>query len=363
MRDIKLDKCLIVAVVSLVMTGILMVYSASNAVSRDQFGDSFHYLKKELLWCCVGAVLVVFATFLDYHNYQRLAWLILLLGGILLLLVYIPGVGIKSGGSTRWVKIFGITFQPVELAKLALIIYMASFLNHKTNCVGNFRRGVLPSLIVLFAFLALIYGQPDFGSVILMGSVAFSMLFVGGARIYQLALFGIASAIFLAFEIWREPYRMERWLTFLNPWADPDGAGYHIIQSYYAFGMGGALGRGLGAGVQKLHYLPTPHTDFIFSVIGEEMGFLGSLFVVILFMMIVWRGIRISLSAQDRFGSLLAVGISSLFGFQSAINIAVVTGALPTKGITLPFVSFGGSSLLVSLFSTGILLNISKSKC
>jgi len=288
---------------------------------------------------------------------------VLLLGsGVLLLLVYIPGVGVTRGGSTRWVRIFGFSFQPVEIAKLTLVIYMARFLSQKADYVRSFKRGILPSLTIFSIFLVLIYKQPDFGSVILVGLITFLMLFVGGARVHQIALLVIVAGLFVAYEIWQEPYRLKRWLAFLDPWKDPEGDGYHIIQSFYAFGAGGILGTGLGAGMQKLHYLPTPHTDFIFSVVGEELGFVGSALIVVVFMIILWRGIRISLSAEDRFGSLLAVGISSLIGVQAAINVAVVTGSLPTKGITLPFISFGGSSLLVSLASIGILLNISRWK-
>ena len=339
-----------------------MVYSASNAISYEQLGDSFYYLKKQLLWCCAGVAAMVFAMFFNYQNYRRLTWLLLIAAGVLLLLVYVPGIGVRIGGSTRWIKIGGFSFQPVELAKLVLVVYMAQYLSRKSEYIRNFRRGILPSLVILSVFLILIYGQPDFGSVILMGMVAFVMLFTGGARIHQVVMLAAVASLLVCYEIWQEPYRMRRWLTFLDPWRDPEGDGYQIVQSFLALGSGGVLGAGLGAGIQKLHYLPAPHTDFIFSVIGEELGFVGSLIITILFMIIVWRGTKISLSIQDRFGNLLAVGITSLIGFQAAINIGVVTGSLPTKGITLPFISFGGSSMLISLLSMGILLNISRRK-
>jgi len=378
----KTDRTLLVTVGLLVSVGILFVYSASNAVSREQFGDSYRFLKMQVLWCCIGLLVMIFTAFFNYQNYHRLALPLLITSAVLLLLVYVPGVGVERGGGTRWIRIAGVSFQPVELAKLALVIYIAQYLNRKgapepegrrklklatpgtvgNGDIKNFRRGILPSLLVLLVFFALIYRQPDFGSVVLIGLVVFVMLFVGGAKAHQIALLTLAAGLLICYEIWREPYRLRRWLTFLDPWRDPDGAGYQITQSFYALGSGGILGTGLGAGMQKLHYLPAAHTDFIFAVIGEELGFVGSLFIILLFMIIVWRGVHVSLSTQDRFGSLLAFGLALLIGIQAVINIGVVTGSLPTKGLTLPFISFGGSSMLVSLASVGILLNIHSSQ-
>lgn len=376
----SIDRTLMVAVGLLILVGMLLVCSASSAVSRELCGDSYHFFKMQSLWCLISLMAMIFTMLFNYQNYQRLAWLLLAVSGVLLALVYVPGVGIKRGGSTRWIGIGGFSFQPVELAKLALIIYIAQFLSRKgiperdrrrrlevttSENVGggqikDFKRGVLPSLLVLLLFLTLIHRQPDFGSAILIGLVVFAMLFVGGARVHHMALLVAAGALLICIDIWREPYRLRRWITFLDPWRDSDGAGYQIVQSFYALGSGGVLGVGLGAGMQKLHYLPAPHTDFIFAVIGEELGFVGSFFIILLFMIIVWRGICISLSTQDCFGSSLAFGIAALIGLQAIINIGAVTGALPTKGITLPFISFGGSSMLVSLASIGILLNISR---
>jgi len=337
-----------------------MVYSASNAVSRDQRGDSYHFLKMQLLWCFIGSAVMVFTAFFNHQNYQKLAWLALAVSGLLLIMVYIPKIGLESGGGRRWIKIWKFSFQPVELAKLSFVIYVASFLNRNGDNIRDLGRGILPTLIVFSVFFALIYKQPDLGSLVIMGALVFAMLFVGGARLYHMILLMLLFSLLVAVEIVREPFRIERLMTFINPWKDPEGSGYHIVQSYFALGSGGILGRGLGAGIQKLHYLPTPHTDFIFAVIGEELGFIGSAFMIILFMVVVWRGIHIALSTRNRFASLLAFGISFLIGIQAAINIGVVTGSLPTKGLTLPFISFGGSSMLISLASIGILLNISR---
>jgi len=358
----QMDMILLVAVILLLLVGLLMVYSASNAISREYHGGSYRFLKMQALWCCLGLIIMVCATFFKFRNYQRLAWLLLGIAGGLLVLTYIPGIRIKHGGGYRWIKIGNYSFQPVEFAKLALVIYMARFLSRNSDYVQSFKRGILPSLLVLSVFFVLIYKQPDFGSVVLIGTVVFVMLFVGGAKISQIALMAFIAILVATIEVWREPYRWTRITVFLDPWKDPDGDGYHIIQSYYALGAGGVLGRGLGAGMQKLHYLPVPHSDFIFAVIGEELGFVRSLLIIFLYMVIVWRGMCIALSTKDQFGSLLAIGITSLLAIQTIINIGVVTGTLPTKGITLPFLSYGGSSILMSLAAIGILLNISKAK-
>ena len=356
----QIDRTLLVTVILLLMVGLLMVYSSSNAISREYRDNSYHYLKKQALWCCIGLIIMMATIFFKYENYQRLSRLLLVITGVLLLLVYIPDMGIERGGGVRWVRFGRYSLQPAEFAKLAIIIYIARFLDRNSEYIKSFKRGILPCLPVLAVLLALIYKQPDFGSVVLIGMVVFVMLFVAGARIHQMILMTLTAGLVALVEILRSPYRLARLTTFLDPWKDPGGDGYHIVQSFYALGAGGILGRGLGAGMQKLHYLPVPHSDFIYAVIGEELGFVGSLLIILLFMVIVWRGIRISLFTENRFGSLLAMGITSLLGIQAMINIGVVIGALPTKGLTLPFISFGGSSMLVSLAAVGILLNISK---
>ena len=356
------DRTLIIIVGILVMAGMLFVYSASNAISREYFGGSYHFFMMQAIWCCLGLAVMTFTALFSYQKYQRFAWVLLVISGVLLLLVYVPGLGAKRGGGTRWIRVAGLSFQPVELAKLAIVIYIAQFLSQRVDYVRDFRHGIFPSLLILAVFFALIYKQPDFGSVIIIALVVFAMLFVGGARVYQMGIVALAGVLLVFIEIWREPYRLKRWLAFLNPWEYSDGAGYQIIQSFYALGSGGILGTGLGVGMQKQLYLPAPHTDFIFAVIGEELGFIGSLFIISLFMVVVWRGMRISLHTQDRFGSLLAFGLAFLIGIQAVINIGVVTGSLPTKGLTLPFISSGGSSMLVSLASIGILLNISRQR-
>jgi cell division protein FtsW len=358
----KYDRYILGAIGLLLIIGVLMVYSASNAFSRDQQGDSLFYLKRQLFSCCLGLGLMLITMLIDYRHYRRLTWYLIFASLILLLILYIPGVGIRLNGSLRWIRIWMFTFQPVELAKLALIVYIATFLDQRSEYISEFKRGILPPLLVFSVFFTLMGIQPDFGSIVLMSVLAFLMLFVGGAKIRHLLTLGSAAIIGLIIGIIAEPYRLDRVKVFLNPWRDPEGKGYQAVHSLYSLGSGKVFGLGIGGGIEKLHYLPTPHTDSIFAVIGEEIGFVGTVFVVILFMIIVWRGKRISDSAEDRFGKLLAVGISCLIGVQAIINISVATSSLPAKGITLPFVSFGGSSLIISLVAMGILLNISRNK-
>ena len=356
----QIDRTLLITIILLLMSGLLMVYSSSNAISREYRDSGYHYLKMQALWCCIGLTVMTIATFFKYENYQRLSRLMMIIAGVLLLLIYVPGIGVKRGGGVRWLRLGRFSLQPSEFAKIAIIIYVARFLDRNSEYIKSFKNGILPCLVVLSVFFILIQKQPDFGSVVLIGTIVFVMLFVGGARIHHMILMTLTAGLVAVIEVLRYPYRMARLETFLDPWKDPGGDGYHIVQSFYAMGAGGILGRGLGAGMQKLHFLPVPHSDFIYAVIGEDLGFMGSLLIIMLFMVIVWRGIRISMFTEDRFGGLLAIGITSLLGIQAMINIGVVIGALPTKGLTLPFISFGGSSMLVSLAAVGILLNISK---
>jgi cell division protein FtsW len=355
------DKVLLFVTLCLLSLGLVMVYSASQVLAYDQRGDSLFFLKRQLLYMALGLAALIIANYTSYRLYSNLGKPLLLVAGVLLLLVY-STIGVKLGGSRRWIQISEFTFQPVELVKLALIIYTASFLERKSDKIRSLSRGLLPSLLALFFFFLALYYQPDFGSVVLLTILALAMLFIGGARISQILILALAASLFLYFQMKAEDYRLSRWLSFLNPWSDPEGSGYQIIQSFYALSSGGILGLGIGAGSQKLFYLPAAHTDFIFSIIGEELGLVGGLLTIGLYAVFVWRGIRIGLAAKDTFGSLLAMGISCWVGLQAAVNVAVTLGLLPTKGLTLPYISFGGSSLVAVLFATGILLNISKTE-
>ena len=279
---------------------------------------------------------------------------------MLLVLVLVPPFGQSINGTRRWLRWGPISVQPTELAKLALVVYLADFLARRQAVIGNLWRGILPPLMVTGGVAGLVLLQPDLGSAVAIVGVVLCMIFVAGARLAHLGMIGGLAVPVVALAVYMAPYRLRRVLTFLDPWADPRGAGFQIIQSYLALGGGGFLGRGLGESKQKLFYLPEPHTDFIFAVLGEELGFLGALATVVLFGILLWRGIRIGLRVADPFGALVAFGVTALLVNQAVVNLGVVVGVFPTKGLPLPFVSSGGSSLLVAMAAVGLLLNVSQ---
>jgi len=358
-----IDKPLLFITLCLVALGIAMVYSSSNMIAHENYrGDSFHFLKRQMLACVIGLIGLTIASskYLSYKYYQRWAIYLLILAALLLLWACSP-LGHRIGGFKRWIRIAKMQFQPVELAKLALIIYVSRFLGNNGDKIRRMRY-VLLTVSVLFIFFLLIFFQPDFGTAVLISVVVFFMLFIGGARLSQIVILGIIACFFLSLAIYTNEYRLQRWEAFLNDSSDtPERVkNYQLWQSKNALAAGGIPGIGIGNSVYKLFYLPYPHTDFIFSIIGEELGFMGAILVIALFMVLVWRGFYISLHVKDTFGSTLALGISILFGLQTIVNIGVVVGLLPTKGLTLPFISYGGSSLMMSLIIMGILLNISR---
>jgi len=283
-----------------------------------------------------------------------------LAAGVLLVLVLVPPLAQPINGTRRWLRLGPVSFQPAELAKLALVIYLAGYLTQKRAEIDDFRRGLLQPLAVAAALAVLILVQPDLGNCLTLVAVTFALLYLAGSPVRYLGFIVGAALPFVALAIWLAPYRLRRITTFIDPWSDPRGSGFQIIQSWLALGSGGVLGRGIGESKQKLFYLPEAHTDFIFAVIGEELGFLGAMAIIALFAVLVWRGLRVGLRAPDPFGAYLALGITVLIATQTLVNLGVVTGALPTKGLPLPFISFGGSALLVTMVSTGVLLNISQ---
>ncbi len=354
------DRCLMLMAVALTCLGVVMIYSASAVMADKRMHDGFYFLKRQGGFAVVGMTIMLVTMQVDYHFWRR--WAIPLLGFSLLLLVavLVPGLGGSAGGSSRWIKLFaGFRFQPSELAKIALIIYMAFALERKQEKIKSFGAGFLSYMIILMILLALLLLQPDLGSAITLFLVAFAMLFAAGARKTYIFSVILLSLPFFYLLVMNVAYRKRRVLAFLDPWQDPQNSGYQIIQSLMAMGSGGLFGRGLGEGTQKLFYLPEAHTDFILAVIGEELGYLGVVVVVGLFAVLLERALRIALNAQESFGRSVALGIAVLLGVEATINMGVVTGLLPTKGLALPFVSYGGSSLLVTLFAVGILLNIS----
>ena len=347
-------------VVLLLSIGIVMIYSTSAIFAQERFNDGYYYLKRQALWIALGLGAFAVAMNTDYHN-LRAHSVTLIFGSLALLaLVYVPGIGRSAGGASRWIRLGGFSFQPSEIAKLALILYMADVMARKQRQIDRFWRGLAVPLLLFGTALGLIILQPDLGTTILCALVTGIMLFVAGVRMRLLAPLCLASVPAIYALVFSSHYRTRRIMAFVNPWADPEGTGFQIIQSFIALGSGGLTGLGLAQSRQKFYYLPAAHTDFIFSIIGEELGMIGAGIVVTLFLAVLVLGIRICRKAPDFYGHLLALGIVSMLTLQAIINIAVVTGSLPTKGLPLPFISFGGSSMVFNLFAVGVLINIGR---
>jgi cell division protein FtsW len=360
MNRAQSDKTLIFVTLALLVIGVVMIYSASAVLAGRQYGDSFFFIKRQLLWAMIGLVAMVVMSRVPYPIWQGAALPLVFGAVVLLVLVLIPGFGVEVNGSRRWLHLGPFTLQPSELARLAAVIYLSRYLVKKRDRLDDFFRDFLPPMIVIGAMLALIMGESDLGTAAVMGMVTGLMLFIGGARWRHLWGMGLLAAPVLYAMIMKIGYRRQRMMAFLDPWRDPTDTGFQMIQSFLALGGGGPVGMGLGEGRQKLFFLPYPHTDFIFAVIGEELGLLGTVTVLILFGILAWRGVAISLRVPDPFGRHLAFGLTMMIIVQALINMAVVTGLLPTKGLTLPFLSYGGSSLLANMIAIGILWNISR---
>jgi cell division protein FtsW len=352
------DIQLLFAVLCLVGIGIVMVYSASSALALKKFGSDYHFLKKQAFFSILGIVALVGFSHIPFKLYRPLTYPILLASLLLLIVTQFSPLGLSAGGSTRWLRLGPITFQPAESARLALIVFMAYSLNKKQEALKDFSVGFLPHAIVFCVFAAFLLIQPDFGSVVIFGALTWLMMFVGGVPMRYLLSAVLLMAPLAYVLVITAPYRIKRWISFLNPWQYPQGEGYQIIHSLMAFGTGGLWGTGIGKSYQKLFYLPEPHTDFIFAVIGEEMGFFGVLIILGLYGLILWRGTRIAYQCPDHFGMLLASGITFALALQVCINMGVTLGILPTKGLTLPFLSYGGTSLLLNMVCVGILMNV-----
>ncbi len=352
------DFPLLLAVTALTLFGLVMVASASAPLSYESYQRPEYLFLKQLISAAIGFILLFLLMKLDYRRLFECDGILLLAAMGLTLLTFVPALAPDG----LWLRLGPISFQPTELMKLAVIVYMAAAVIRKAEAsdLEDFARGVLPfwALLGLLALMAL--AQPDFALVVLLGALGAFLLLMAGARLIHVALPMLAALPLLAGLLWLAPYRRARLFAFLDPFADPSGSGYHLLQSLTALGSGGLLGRGLGAGREKWLYLPSAYNDFILSVVGEELGLVGVLFVLGLFLFVAWRGFQIALGAPDRFGFLLASGITFLITFQAAIHFGVVVGALPVTGLTLPFVSYGGSSLMISLAMMGILLNISR---
>lgn len=356
------DKTLLFAILMLLVISVVMVYSSSSVVALTTYDDSAFFMKRQLLWAAVGLAFLTLAMRIDHRRLsdQRVVLAIMAISFILLAVTLVPGIGRLVNGSRRWLRFGMMSFQPVELAKFAIVVYLSYYIAKKGERIRDFMNGMVPAYVVTAVFLSVAVLQPDFGSAMTLAAVAGIMLFAGGANIFHIGGTLLAALPFIIFAVAHKAYRWRRIVAFLDPWSDPQGAGHQIIQSFLAFGSGGVFGRGLGEGRQKLFFLPERHSDFIYAVIGEELGLIGALAVILLFLIILWRGVRIALAVGDPFSRLLALGITLLICLQGLINMAVVTGLLPTKGIALPLVSYGGSSLVVTMAALGVLLNVSK---
>lgn len=356
------DVRLLFPVLFLIGIGIVMVYSASSALALKKFGTEYYFLTKQAVYALAGIIILFICRHIPLKVYRFLAYPLLVLSILFLVAIEVSGFGFSAGGSARWLRFSGFTFQPSEFARFSLIIYLAYSMSKKKDHIKEFSIGFLPHVFVLALFAGLIFLQPDFGSVMIFGALTWIMLFVGGARLLHLVPALVVLMPVAYFFMVHAAYRIKRLMSFLDPWQYSADEGYQIVHSLMAFGTGGIWGAGMGKGYQKLFYLPEPHTDFIFSVIGEELGLLGVLFILGLYSMILWRGIIIARNADTFFGSYMALGLITAIGLQVSVNMGVALGLLPTKGLTLPFLSYGGTSLLVNMASIGILMNIGASK-
>lgn len=359
-RFLVQDRLFFGLVLVLALFGLVMVYSASSVIALDRYADSWFYFKRQAVFILGGFFCMGLALATDYHRWIRSGGYILGAAILMLIAVHIPGIGVKVGGAQRWLSLGGMRFQPAEFTKIACVIYMAWALVRKGDNVRSFTYGLLPMGLVAGLLVGLLMLQPDFGNAMVLLFVSGVMLFLAGGRVaYLLGAAAVCAPIAWALVMGAE-YRRRRLLAFLDPWADPQNTSYQIVQSFTAFFSGGWWGQGLGNGQEKLHYLPEVHTDFIAAVVGEELGFVAVILMILAFLLLLYRGYRIAMNASDRSGFLLAAGCTTLIGLQVVLNLGVVMGLLPTKGLPLPFISHGGSSILMSFLACGLILSVAK---
>ena len=361
-KRVPVDPALLAVTLVLALVGVVMVFSASAVVAGSRFHDPWYFLKRQLAWLGAGLLVMHVVSRIDYSLWKKLCIPLLCLTTVLLILVLVPSLGSAAKGARRWLHVGSINIQPAELTKFVVVIYVAAYVSKKQDQLTQFARGLLPPLIILGLLSGLILLEPDLGTIVVMGLVVVTLLFLAGARIKHLGLLSLCVLPAVGALIFGSSYRRQRLWEFLHATKDPSGAGYQIHQSFLAFGSGGPFGVGLGEGKQKLFFLPEAHTDFVLALVGEELGLVGSVAIVLLFGLFVFKGFQIAGRARNPFGRHLAMGITMLVGMQALVNAGVVTGLLPTKGLTLPFVSYGGSSLVANLFGVGILLSISRDR-
>lgn len=353
-------KKILLALSLLLMIGVVMIYSSSAVYAYTTLGDSMYYLKRHIYYMAIGLTSMVIAMSLPRRFFQDYARVFMITAIILLLAVITPHVGVQSGGARRWINILGLRFQPSEAAKLAIIIYLADFASRKRFIINNFFYGFLPSFALIGFTAALVMLEPDMGTSVAIAFIGSVIMFTSGINLKYLAFSVLSVAPLFVFLIISAPYRLRRIIAFLNPWEDPQGKGFQLIQSFIALGSGGLIGIGLGESKQKLFYLPQSHTDFIYSIVGEELGFLGAITVLALFTVLIWYSFKLSLKIHESFASKAILGITIMIAFEVILNIGVSIGAFPTKGLPLPFISYGGTSLVIHMASMGILFNMSR---
>lgn len=356
------DQLLLISVLILMGFGLIMVYNTSSVMLVGKYGSNpYHFLKRHLCYMCLAIFVLYVAMKSPYYIWKRWSSVLVFLCLFLLCLVFIPKIGLKAGGASRWIKLAPfLTFQPSELAKIVIVIFIASFLSKKSDQIEESGSISTPLLFILLIFFGIIAAQNDLGTVFLLALVCMSMFFVAGVKLRYLIIPVVCFVSYITFLIISSPYRIDRILSFLDPWSDPRGKGYQIIRSLIAIGCGGTMGLGLGSSIQSGISIPAAFTDFIFAIIAKEIGLIGAGLIVLLFFLVAWRGMQISQHCKESFGQFLAIGITCLICYQAIINMGVVTGLLPTKGITLPFISYGGSSLIFNAFGIGVLLNVSQ---
>jgi len=344
----------------LIAIGIVMIYSASAIYANETLGDSAYFLKRHLVYVFAGLALGAFISSLDLENLRKHSKRILIFMLVLMVLVLIPHIGVTSNGARRWFRILGFSLQPSEFLKVALILYLADFLERRRETLSDLRHTVMPALVVLGLCSGLVLKQPDLGTAVTLAMIAFLLFFAAGFRLRHMAAIVLAALPALAYAMLAKPYRRRRILAFFHPWDDPRGVSYQIIQSFLAIGSGGLFGVGLGRSQQKLFYLPQSHTDFIFSIIGEELGFVGTVAVLLVFAVFIFSGMVVVFRSKNLYSQLVSLGLVGMIGLEVVINIGVTLGALPTKGLSLPFISYGGSALLANMIALGFLWNISR---
>jgi cell division protein FtsW len=355
-----LDITLFTAVAALVGIGLVMVFSASSATAYAQHGDIAYYLKRQLVWLTIGLIGAYALYRLDYRRLRGAAPYLLLIATAGLLLVFVPHVGVVVNGGRRWIGTAGLSLQPSEFAKLALVVYLSAVLSTRGERITSLSRGLVPLCVPVAIMAVLVLKEPDMGTASLLIFIAFALFFAAGARLAHLVAVALTTVPFAALTVLASPYRRARIFAFVDPWRDPLNTGFHIVQSLLALGSGGIVGVGLGASRAKFFYLPEQYTDFIFSVLGEELGLIGTLVVVALFVTLAYRSVKIALAAPDRFGFFLAIGCAAMITIQAFVNIGVVSSSWPVTGVPLPFISFGGSSLVVNLLAVAIIANVGR---